>query len=1041
MFKIYYKKTEALENLKANKGKHLFSEDIPNSDSKKQFFISDYKTLFNVCNGQTKHYYENVEVDESVKLYLDIDYKLKENDTMNGDFLLNQCLNLVNDKLDKEYDINDPSIIVLTASTNQKISFHIIYNNVSFYDIYKAKKFMSEIKHELIDNKVLDMNIYKTSCFRILWSSKLGKNNSLKYYKSFNYNKTTDEQLFYDCLVKNTLNNTYEIEYVEEVKPEPIVENKEVVKEYKNIDLDNIVVNTEEEELFYMLNPAKYDDYNDWVKLGLLIKSLKFSFDVFHNISKLSPKYKSEDECRNVFNGLTPKRQISMGLLHYLAKKDNVQKYNEYRMKQNNIKKKLREDAHVMSRRYLLANQKLDDIENDEYQKRIHEFMTNDNYKVLSQRSPYDTGKTNGLKEIIRKYNNMRILFLSYRRTLTNDLLSEFGEFGFEDYKNNKNLHTYDRVIVQIESLLKLSPDYLFNDYVEYPKFDLIIIDEIESCLNQFSSKDTFKKNSPKEVFEFLEKVIENSLLQNGKILCLDGDIDDRSYCFLDHFQQLSETYKSHHIINDVVVRKLNFTITEDDKDFKQKFINDIEQNHKVILVSLNSTLSIEYEKELKTSFPNKSIKIYTSKTDDETKEKDLKNVRESWLCDVLIYTPTIESGVNFDVDNHFEKIYGVICAGSTSPRGFFQMLNRCRKLKENNILVLNQSLVFHNTSEFYTYDEVKEGLIFENDIKLSAIDVRVDNKIMKKLALTLHDKIYIHNRVEDINKMHYFLDIFVKMSNNKGHTVTFETFHKKHVKTDDNNAKSEKIINANDITFETYNELKKKQEQCKATEKDKYEIEKHCLKTLYGVDKLNSAILHVKKEQLNNFIYLVDESNIPDKKDNFTNEIRQRTKLIKDLLVDIGFNNVFSTTTIQKAELQIKITNIVKTNKLFTEMKKTKVLFNLERNKNFDENVTIKQFLGFISTLFNDYCIDIGYKNKRIGKAFTTEYFLMVSDSNIHEIIQYKMRKGFQLNDKDNLFTNLQINTKKYSDLVDWTKVHEIIDYKNDPVCNAVFA
>jgi hypothetical protein len=577
----------------------------------------------------------------------------------------------------------------------------------------------------------------------------------------------------------------------------------------------------------------------------------------------------------------------------------------------------------------------------------------------------------------------------------------------------------------------------MFDDEIEYPKFDLIIIDEIESCLNQFSSNETFKKTTSKNVFEFLENVIKNSFLQNGKLICLDGDIDDRTYCFLDYFEQLSSNYKSLHVINDIVIRKLNFTITEDDDKFNTSIIDDLKNNKKIVLVSLSSGSCEQYKAMIESKYPNKTVKVYTSKTDDEMKENDLKNVKESWLCDVLIYSPTIESGVNFDVQDHFNKIYAIVCSKSTSPRGFFQMLNRCRKISDNNVMILNQSLKFYDTKNFYKYDEVKEGLIYENDIKINHIDVQIDNKIVKKLALTLYDQIYIHNRVESINKSHYFLDIFCQMAENKGHSVNFEIINKKK-KVKVVNLNHEKLVNAENINFQSYNELKKKQECAKATEADKYEIEKHSLKILYGVDTINDDILKVSREQIQNFTYLVDESNIKDNNDNITKEHKRRTNLVTTLLSDLGFNNVFDQHTITVNEFQNKINNVVKNNKMFTEMKSTKALFNLEKKIKFDDDVTIKQFMGFMNTILNNYSMSIDRKRKREGKELIYVYFLAF-ENNIDEIMSYKLRKGNKINDKNKLLDQINVQNKIYSHLVDWTKEPVNIDI-NDPAYLAVF-
>ena len=55
------------------------------------------------------------------------------------------------------------------------------------------------------------------------------------------------------------------------------------------------------------------------------------------------------------------------------------------------------------------------------------------------------------------------------------------------------------------------------------------------------------------------------------------------------------------------------------------------------------------YENNLSLKYPDKVIKFYYGKTDDKEKDK-LINVNDKFdQADILIYTSTIEAGVNYD--------------------------------------------------------------------------------------------------------------------------------------------------------------------------------------------------------------------------------------------------------------------------------------------------------------------------------------------------------------------------------------------------------
>ena len=66
------------------------------------------------------------------------------------------------------------------------------------------------------------------------------------------------------------------------------------------------------------------------------------------------------------------------------------------------------------------------------------------------------------------------------------------------------------------------------------PSYDLVVVDEIESILNQFSYDATFK-NKNQETFEFIEQIIKISL-KKGKLISLDGDLGARGYSFVSKF-------------------------------------------------------------------------------------------------------------------------------------------------------------------------------------------------------------------------------------------------------------------------------------------------------------------------------------------------------------------------------------------------------------------------------------------------------------------------------------------------------------------------
>ena len=65
--------------------------------------------------------------------------------------------------------------------------------------------------------------------------------------------------------------------------------------------------------------------------------------------------------------------------------------------------------------------------------------------------------------------------------------------------------------------------------------------------------------------------------------------------------------------------------------------------------------------------------------SDDRLKEKFM-DVNAFWSqYKVVIYTPTIDAGVDFNIRDYFDRMYCFLSSGSTqvTPRGFLQMTGR----------------------------------------------------------------------------------------------------------------------------------------------------------------------------------------------------------------------------------------------------------------------------------------------------------------------------------------------------------------------------
>ena len=794
-----------------------------------------------------------------------------------------------------------------------------------------------------------------------------------------------------------------------------------------NYDIaNNPNISEAELQLFYILDKRYYDNHDEWVKLGRIIKSLNLGFDLFDQVSKTSTKsYVSRSDCYKKWKTLKVNNKIDMRTIHYLAKIQNPEKYKELIPKGffHNVEEDKRE-VNEISTRYLIQETNKDLYDNNDFlTSKVNEFFNTSQYKNLTIKSPYDTGKTTLLRSIMGKFQPRRVLWISYRKTLTNDILGSFeSRFQFQDYQ--KGNYDSDRLIIQLESIYKvMGDDDLESDDSTssiVPIYDLIIIDEIESVLNHFNSP-TFNQKS-KDLFEVFYQLCDSAT----RVISLDGDLNNRSYNFLDNLGE------SINIVNNISINPKEFTLISSKPDYLNEIKSDIENNKKLVIVSMSSTECFALKTYILSFNTSLNILIYTGSSDDKVKE-DLKDVLNIWSkADVVIYSPTIESGVNFDID-HFDKIYGYICPNSCSSRAFFQMLNRVRKVKDNKITILSEQMRDTNLSDsqFFNYKEVKTSLMKLEGIKNTGTYVVKDGVKKKVIKLSPYDTNYFYNKVEELNNgFKYFIPSFLKLAALKGHTV-IDKMEEKITKFKDDNRKSKNdfIFETKDINEDEFRVLCGKKQRSEATEEEKRKVDKHYLKRNYGVDILDENIIKIKVSSIKDFLSLLDIENLKRhderaKEDNQTKEKILKLKLINSFIKDIGFDHIYDTKEIKQQDLQDRIENIVKTNEIFTKSKKTKILFKLRKNTSTIENT--KQLIGIFNSILIDYNVKLSSKRKGVikGTSIKQIYYYIERINNIDEILNYRIRKGYNLKDNNNIRKDFKV-TEDFKHLVDWNKAN----------------
>jgi len=586
-----------------------------------------------------------------------------------------------------------------------------------------------------------------------------------------------------------------------------VVKREKKEKEIKIVDpnLENSIFDLEQMTAIYDIfyESKLFDSYASWRDIAYISRHLNNSeegFKLFDKYSRKVSNYKLEPEINNrlAFYGNNEYEEgFQYGWVLHKCKKLNKDLFADC-LKKLYVKKTL--DSIKIKSKYIYVN------DNKKY------FEDWDkNYKVMMIKSAYGTGKTTAFKNIINDYAPKKILFITYRQSLAWSLLDELKkDYGFESYQNRAefDIQKQERLIIQLDSIhLLRGVTNIFTNKSSYPEYDLVVLDEMEGLLNHLS----YNKISQISI----EHILQQILLKSKKILCLDGDLSDRSVDYIDHI------FKNQYFIleNTFKPNKKHFIFTNNKGAYDEKIELALQSGKKIVIVSMSSKeceiINEKYGKKYKVVIHNGIQK----------NKKMLLDVNKYWgNADILVYSPTVESGVDF-TQVHFDMCFGLLSADSTSYRAFLQMMNRVRNFKDNNVNIYTGSISFKEYDAIFTYNDVEAEMY--NDIEKSALI-----------------KVLIHNKVEENNTKTYFMPCLLEMIKNKGHTFEYkEIKREKSDKVDEYN-KKQCILEAKDITKEDLNRIIQNERRNIDNRDDYFSKEKMLYKIRWCLDELDEEIL-----------------------------------------------------------------------------------------------------------------------------------------------------------------------------------------------------
>ena len=295
--------------------------------------------------------------------------------------------------------------------------------------------------------------------------------------------------------------------------------------------------------------------------------------------------------------------------------------------------------------------------------------------KCLMVESGMGTGKTKKLLQFLSTISVVdqpqpSVVILSCRRSLSREFLNKFKTFGFESYLDLKGELDQNRIIVQIDSLHRLAHDKRTWDY--------LIVDEIDSNLQQFSSNIMKNKHICTEVFEYLINTCQHAILLDAQINTRRVDCLTKQLFGDDHIWYLQNLF----------IRKTNKQIFlhKNEVSLIDQYINTIKKGKKIAIVSTSKQFIDKIEKITSKYLSDNQYRFYTSKTERNILMTETSNVNVYWITfQVIGFSPSVTMGVSFE-QLHFDQMFVYGKSGGPTHLDLLQMMGRIRQLKEGEI-------------------------------------------------------------------------------------------------------------------------------------------------------------------------------------------------------------------------------------------------------------------------------------------------------------------------------------------------------------------
>lgn len=296
-------------------------------------------------------------------------------------------------------------------------------------------------------------------------------------------------------------------------------------------------------------------------------------------------------------------------------------------------------------------------------------------------------------------------------------------------------------------------------------KYTHIIIDEYLNVRKRFLS---INAKTNQIIIDNLKNFYE--IINNCKaIKCYDADLQNLD---LDIIQNYSNKKLSYYKFIDYIQVNNTIIITNYDR-IEDNILSNIKSNKNFsISTNIKTTAEKLYDFILTNNQQYKVAIIISEGAKDNKIKKYCKDLKESLTTDtskwenynVIIYSPTIMTGISQDSNQYFYKHYGIFCTDSTDHTQTAQMLFRVRNTETHEIMIcdINDRI-----------ETLRDYIIIKNN----TIDI-IENQITEQYRI---NNLLINEEIENVNDNDNILNLNDTNEINNTNNIIYNELYKEY--------------------------------------------------------------------------------------------------------------------------------------------------------------------------------------------------------------------------------------------------------------------